>query len=217
MGKSEKEKRDEMDRHNEAMRRRMQGLDPKTGRQPERPHGPRPPCFPQGALVSTPSGLRDIALLQEGESVLSFEAGSPLPRARRILRKITHGPHRLWELRFDDGALLRTTASHSFEAGGKWIKARDIVPGASITSLEGGRRSSKVVLRSQAAEAVEPVFNLIVEGDFTFVVDGVLAHSFTVLRRLRVFLWRVVGAMTEGSGRQRSWNQAPQVGSRLRA
>lgn len=201
MAKTEYEKKQEMDRHNEQMRRRMHGLDEKTGKPIVKPPsgGGGSNCFPKGTLVGTPYGLSDISTLQEGDHVIAFGRESNAPRVRRILRKRSHGRSRLWTVHFSDGTSLRTTAVHCFRVEDQWVKALDITPGTAVACVRNGSLGTKVVVRSEASQEAEPVFNLIVEGDFTFIADGALVHSFSYFRGLRSFAWLLIGALKRKS------------------
>jgi hypothetical protein len=201
MAKSEYEKKQEMDAHNEQVRRRMHGLDERTGRPIEKPPsgGGGSSCFPKGTLVATPYGLSDISTLKEGDHVIAFGRDNDALRVRRILRKMSHGRSRLWTIHFSDGTSLRTTSVHCFRVENQWVKAFNLSPGATVTCVGDGKLGSKVVVRSEASQEFEPVFNLIVEGDFTFIADGVLAHSFSHFRGLRTLAWLLIEALKRSS------------------
>jgi hypothetical protein len=49
--------------------------------------------------------------------------------------------------------------------------------------------TKREVVASSLTTEVEEVFNLIVEGEFSFVANGVVAHSFSYFRALRILWW----------------------------
>ena len=51
-----------------------------------------------------------------------------------------------------------------------------------------GVRYEKVVL-CEASTDSETVYNLVVKGEFTFIADDLVAHSFSYFRNLRMILW----------------------------
>lgn len=209
MAKDENQKKQEVDAHNELVRRRMHGLDERTGRPIEKSSGGGGTnCFPRGTLVATPDGLRDISSLKEGEQVIAFDPESGMARARRILKKRCHKRACLWTLQFSEGAALRTTSAHCFWVDGRWTKASNLRAGATVTSVEDGTLQSRVIVRSEASDDREPVFNLIVKGEFTFTADGVLAHSFSYFRGPRMLIWRLIEAVRQISPeeQQEGWH-----------
>jgi hypothetical protein len=149
-------------------------------------------CFPSGTMIRTPHGQRDIGSLEAGDLVVALDVGAKESKPRKILRKVGHGNTRLWQICFCDGSALRTTSAHSFLSKNGWMLARRIKEGdVVITITEEMVQEPKVVHISAPTDSCAAVFNLIVEDDFTFIADGVVAHSFTHLRWLRCQLWRL--------------------------
>ncbi|MBI1830116.1 MAG: hypothetical protein HYR84_01540 [Planctomycetes bacterium] len=153
-------------------------------------------CFPAGTLIRTPSGAIDIAAAKAGDLVLAFDPVKHILRPQRILRVDRTRHAGIWEIDFDDGTKLRTTGHHSFLVGGKWQQADAVIKGDVLATVDAaGSVRPRRVLRCGPTATVEEVFNLVVEGDFTFVADGVVAHSFTHFRALRMFGWLVYAAL----------------------
>lgn len=153
-------------------------------------------CFPAGTLIATPNGAVDIALVKVGQSVLAVEAGRDLLRTRRILKVCRLSKRRLWEIRFDDGSRLLTTASHSLHVDRTWKQVRDIDTGDCVLALsDNGQLVTRQVSHSSATPSSEEVFNLIVEDRCTVVAAGIVAHSFSRCRLLRCLLWTLYVAV----------------------
>jgi hypothetical protein len=146
-------------------------------------------CFPAGTSIATPDGTCDIAQLSKGDLVLAVDIRTGQIRKRKILKIAIHGANRIWVLRFSDGSAIRTTAVHSFLVKGSWKKASQIREGDTLAVSSPHGLSDITVVASEATESVETVYNLIVDGDFNFIADGILAHSFTYLRALKVAIW----------------------------
>lgn len=149
-------------------------------------------CFPAGTMIQTPAGECDIADLSPGDLVCAVDITNMTTFARPIMSKVSHGITDLWALRLDNGTLLRTTRVHSFYSGNGWKKASSFTTGDTISVMNAdGVIEARKVLESEALRESEKVFNLIVEENFTFIANGVTAHSFTYFRKAREYLWRV--------------------------
>ncbi len=152
----------------------------------------RPGCFPAGTRIETPRGVVDIASAKEGDIVLAFDRSRNMLRSRRIIKVCKYGKNTIWEIVFTDGKRIRTTASHSFCVGHIWRQARQIVATDYLCCLDAsGRIATRQVAMSSSTTELEEVFNLIVDGDFSFVADGLVAHSFSYFRALRILGWSV--------------------------
>jgi hypothetical protein len=209
MSKSDHEKNEEQNRmRNDSIRRREErrederkaaGLD-RHGRSTSNGSG----CFPAGTAVATPAGLQDIAALHAGDVVLGVCTGTGLATARRILHVRKYTGRRLWTITLVDGSVLRTTAWHSYAVGTEWKRSRDLKAGDVLTRLHSANADGVVVAASAATSNCADVYNIIVEGDFTFVADGMLVHSFSYLRGLRVAGWTAYAALRYMVGRPRA-------------
>jgi hypothetical protein len=149
-------------------------------------------CFPAGTLILTPAGERDIATLHPNELVVSIAADGQVSH-RRLLRVVTHAPTSLWELKFSDGSRLKTTRVHSFLIAGTWQRADAIQAGDPVGTLAGGRLIERTVEHAGPLGESASVYNLIVEGEYTFIANGAVAHSFTRFRRLQMLAWTLLG------------------------
>ena len=159
-------------------------------------------CFPAGTKVISTFGSKDISEITKGESVLSIDKGGA-PRFCRVLEVVSHANNKIWNLAFTDGSILRTTAVHSFEVNGSRRTARRIEPGDSLTHVgEHNTIARKTVATSVESNDLEMVYNLIVDQDFNFVADGVLAFSFTYFPLLRATFWRVTQKISDLISRQ---------------
>jgi hypothetical protein len=146
-------------------------------------------CFPAGTIISTPNGICDIARLSNGDLVLAVDIHTNQIRKRKILKVVVHDANKIWVLRLSDGSVLRTTAVHSFLINGIWKKASQIREGDKLAVYSSQGVRDITIDASEASDSVETVYNLIVDGDFNFIASGILTHSFTYLRTLRVILW----------------------------
>lgn len=150
-------------------------------------------CFPAGTKIQTPFGTKSIETLSEGDRVIGVSLRNESKRPCKVLKIKSHRPTRIWEITLSNKETIRTTAAHSFHSGGKWKLAKALKKGDSILYWsEQGDFKQLQISESGLVEANLPVFNLIVENEFTFVADGAIAHSFSHFRVLRSLFVKVV-------------------------
>lgn len=147
-------------------------------------------CFPKGTKIKTAEGQIDISLIRAGDSVCSFDDRQNVLVTKRVLKVRKHKQQKIWKIGFTDGHQIRTTAIHSFRVQGKWKKARDIEKGDIMLCINSkGKFISRSVSHSNLSNDAEDVFNLIVEGPFTFIANGSIANSFSYFRGFRKLAW----------------------------
>lgn len=147
-------------------------------------------CFPSGTLINTPGGVCDIATLQEGEQVVSVDPWSMTLTTARILKTHVHRDSIIWRLGFEDGTSIRTTAVHAFRVDGRWRRALAVQPGDRLTVCDpSGHFTTKTIAHAWETSERAQVYNLIVEGGFQFLADGLVVHSFSYFRTIRVWGW----------------------------
>lgn len=146
-------------------------------------------CFPAGTIIRTPTGTSDISLLCEGDFVLAVNVRTGKLSAQKILRVVTPHPSTILRVQFADGSCVRTTKRHSFRINGQWMKACNIEIGDIVAAISENMLVEKTVTAISPGEAIEPVYNLIVAEDFTFIADDFIVHSFTYFRKLMVAIW----------------------------
>lgn len=148
-------------------------------------------CFPQGTAIATPTGELEITLVHEGDTVLAFDQRHNQLRNREVISVRKYERNTIWEISFDDGSRVRTTDHHRFWVFGAWTKASDIVRGDFVGCIDDV--SSVVTRRVESSSRTmdtEVVYNLVVDGDYSFVADRVIAHSFSRFRTIQVLVWR---------------------------
>ena len=146
-------------------------------------------CFPRSALVATPHGPRGIGTLAEGDLVLAYSTSRRQLVRRAIVRVVDYAPARILALSLKNGGIVRTTSHHTIATTRGWRVASEVRPGDRVLTARGG---TDVVQRSDWSGICEPVWNLHVCGNGTYVVDGCIVHSFTRCRTLRTVLANVL-------------------------
>lgn len=151
-------------------------------------------CFPAGTQISTPSGLRSIESLKKGDFVSSPSLKKRENTTCKILGIHENQDCLVWEITLENGKVIRTTRSHSFFDGSRWLRAVDLKISGQILTMDpiSGRNYQKIK-KSEETTSAEPVYNLIVEKNFTYLADGVAAHSFSYFRGPRMFYWTILG------------------------
>lgn len=145
-------------------------------------------CFPKGTMISTPEGLIDIANLIEGDFVVSFSGDSSF-NVNKIFKINKYAKRRLWQLEFTDKSIVKTTLSHSFLKENKWTRAIFINIGDKVSFFENDKLVNKTVKKSYQLNEFQDVYNLYIENDYTFIANGVISHSFSYFRKIKMFLY----------------------------
>ena len=152
--------------------------------------GEQPRCFVAGTMVSTPSGRRKIEALRTGETVYAFCSKTGEMVERPIKRHVVHRPGRVWQITTSETPQpIGTTGCHVFLTEQGWKRARQLRSGDRLRTETGWAQVEAAHLTS----SVEPLYNLVVAGEFNFVANGAIAHSFAYFRVLRTFLHRIEG------------------------
>jgi hypothetical protein len=149
-------------------------------------------CFPGEVRVLTPDGDLPIGCLKDGDTILAFDENQAELVPSRIKRTRRYEAGAVIAIHFGGQiSPLRTTGTHTLLVCDRgWVKANEIKVGDRLLMLSQSSHESPPVTGISTC-CVEPVFNIIVERNFTFVVDaGFAAHSFTLARSLRVTLHR---------------------------
>ena len=149
-------------------------------------------CFPTGTPILTPNGLVAIEQLKTGDHVLSPDITGKL-MLKKVIKRIDHKPQQIWVIALHNNSQIMTTSIHSFMRNGKWVQAHQLKNGDKISTVsQNGHLSEKMVTASYKGSTSAPVFNLIVAGNFTFIANGAVVHSFSYFRDLRMAFWRIV-------------------------
>jgi|GEM_PF-3741883 len=146
-------------------------------------------CFPGDSLILTPYGYKTLVSLKKGDIILGISSeGNTVETS--IKRVDSHKPHRLISVHSEaKGYTFRATKKHPVKTHRGWVPVKDLRIGDELVYVsEGSRVETHKVQNISQVKGAEPVYNLVVDGDHTFVVKGCLAHSFVSFRALRCFL-----------------------------
>lgn len=177
--KREREKQEENERQ-----RRQREKDQERKQQQAKQSG-KPTCFVGSTPILTPDGWQPISNLKQGDQVISYDKSAGTTTTRHIQMRRDHKPTIIWEVYFTQRKEpICTTKSHSFLTNRGWKRTSQLRSGDILTTV-GGEQA--VVASIAATNRAEPVFNLITEGECTFVVQGCVVHNFTYFRNVRVW------------------------------
>lgn len=148
-------------------------------------------CFPGAALVRTAAGWKKISDIEQGTKVTTLDEEGRFVE-REVLRKKSYGRSEVHEIRDTTGAaLFRATASHSVLTKTGWKRVDQLKNGDFVVSYDERNTALVTQVGLNAKVGVEEkVYNLVVANEFTFLVKGCTAHSFTNARETQVLLWR---------------------------
>ena len=133
-------------------------------------------CIASGELVAMADGAcKAIEDVRPGEMVWAVDESSLSVVARRVLALHDNGVRDLVEVRTTGGRVLCTPHHRIFTASG-WVEARDLIPGKMIASLRDGCLSLEE-LASIKPWGSGPTWDLSVEADQNFFVDGIMVHN----------------------------------------
>ena len=135
-------------------------------------------CFPASARVLTPYGYYALGQIQEGDFVVSGDG-----KIETVTKKLSYPACPLARVSLEGRTPLVTTMHHTVLTQRGWLRVDQLRKGDCLRGPTGGS-----VLAVNVGQS-EPVFNLHTTGDCTFVVEGVVVHSFTEFRELRT-MWR---------------------------
>lgn len=147
-------------------------------------------CFPKGTNILTPVGSKDISLLNKGDHVVSIDSDNK-HHISRVLKVKVHSNERLWLIKFSDGSCLKTTSNHAFFTKNGWVESQNLISGSDIFSSNSKKITQKKVTFSSEIQESDDVYNLYVENNFNFVANGMIAHSFSKFRQVRIFIWSI--------------------------
>lgn len=149
-------------------------------------------CFPAGTMIKTPAGEMGIEQVEKGDIVYSYDSNEMALVCKRVLaRTNAHDSANIIKISFADESYIYTTKNHPFLTCKKWKKAKDLNTGDKLCAASTGLKTGvKNIVSITPIKQLLPVYNLIVEGNFNFIADGVVVHSFSYLKSARQTYWR---------------------------
>jgi hypothetical protein len=89
-------------------------------------------CVVAGTEIQTPDGLKKVEDFNVGEHVITM-SGNQIVTHVWNPDTLDEGEPECYEIEFEDGYVVTTSAKHRFLIDGKWVEAKDLVPGLECT------------------------------------------------------------------------------------
>jgi hypothetical protein len=148
-------------------------------------------CFTSETLVLTPSGWARIGAITRNQFVMTYDEGTGVLSARRVIERCDYDRRAIWALALDGrDKAISTTGSHSFLTSRGWRAANKLRTGDVVRDNHG---SWQTVTSCRKTDRIAPVHNLVTEGNHTFIAEGCVVHNFTYFRMVRMIWYRLRG------------------------
>ena len=139
---------------------------------------PRTGCVVEGQVVSTPAGPVRIEDLEPGDQVTTGgpDGGASTGTITAVLefRAVEH-----LRFRLRDGRVLRVTGTHPVRSGAGFVPAGRLRVGDAVLTEDG----EALIAAIREVRETRTVYDLTVEPDHNFFVEGVLVHNKLSKRR----------------------------------
>lgn len=133
-------------------------------------------CFPSGTQILMANGSsKEIQDIRAEESVVTAEAN--IGRVVQTMTRFVSEP--LYEIFVNDHGYLRATSEHPVLTKRGYVPINEVVVGDDVTapSAKNDNQSWKTVLNIGQHDYSGTVFNLSVEGDNSYVANGIGVHN----------------------------------------
>jgi hypothetical protein len=164
-----------------------------TDREPaETVLGGRRGCFPGYTKIMTPAGLLPIAAINEGDEVYALDSDDKVV-AKRVFYTTAHPARSIIAIK-SEKASFEVTRTHSIRTSKGFKRVRSIAVGDIVLASKGPSaplEQHRVVAVEEKPKPV-PVYNLVVEGSYTFLTEACIAHSFSRFKTLRMFFHEIM-------------------------
>ncbi|MDC6361645.1 MULTISPECIES: Hint domain-containing protein [Flavobacteriaceae] len=153
-----------------------------------------PDCFPKDTRILTSNGYLKIQDIRRETKVLSFCNRTNKLEEKAVLHFVKgHISKNVIEIQFDNGSSLKVTKNHPFLSNGKWIKAKKLKSGQKmVRHAQDGTSGSLEIKNLIPVDHEVEVYNLIVDGHFSFIAEGFPAHCFANCKVIRTLFWQTI-------------------------
>lgn len=146
-------------------------------------------CFPGSARVLTPRGLVPIEKIYSGDVVVSLDPETGLV-ARKVFRRVEHERNSVMQVKFrKQSEAFLATPRHPILTKRGWVRIKHLRTGDVMLRADAkGEFATARVEETAYLEQTPPVYNLLIEDTYNYIVDGNLAHSFVYFPHFRLML-----------------------------
>lgn len=128
-------------------------------------------CFPEGSLVQTPYGLKDITRMKLGDEIICYDIKKSLPFLTKVVKLHVHRCTLLYEI----NNISTTPKQRFFVYGLGWMQAKDMEIGMNLLTYEN---FNSEILRISKVHSSKKVFNIETDHpSHNYFVNGLLAHN----------------------------------------
>ncbi len=150
------------------------------------------PCFPGDTKILTPAGERRIDGISAADTILSWNKNLNRLVTGSVKTVKVHGASQIVCVDLANGTFLRATKNHTVRATTRWKRIDCLVKGDRVVFANG---TSELVERVWHTGEKVAVYNLITNGERSFVANGIVVHNFTTLPRTRTALHKALQAV----------------------
>ena len=158
-------------------------------------------CFTGDTRVKTPNGWKTIRDFSTNDSVMSIDHKGLLQERKVIKVKRVEDCH-VFEVLTTNG-VINVTLGHAIQlSDGTWKRISQLKIGDRINFLneDGGISQHDIISKRRKKMCV--VYNLVVEEDFNFLVEGCIAHSFSYFKKIKSFYYTHLYSMMKSSSEE---------------
>lgn len=136
------------------------------------------PCFTGAMKVLTNNGYKKIKDIKPGMFVYTHTG-----KLQKVINFFDNGKHPIINLKLSDTDIIETTSNHKFLVNRskniEWIMCKDLQIGDKICKLSDKKNKYNYVIVENISpkNTIENVYDIEVETDHSFIINGVITHN----------------------------------------
>lgn len=151
---------------------------------------PRTDCIPLTEIVNTPHGKVLAGDLMVGDYIYALTKNGNL-KSVEILKTSQSPKNQIFSVETSDGGKFRATASHSFRTARGFCRVNELRIGTQMIKLSSLGTIIEVDVVKIGLCCSEETVKIVSAGNCTFIVSGMVSHSYSYLRGMRTFLCQI--------------------------
>ena len=136
------------------------------------------PCFTGAMKVLTNNGYKKIKDIKPGMFVYTHTG-----KLQKVINFFDNGKHPIINLKLSDTDIIETTSNHKFLVNRskniEWIMCKDLQIGDKVCKLSDKENKYNYVIVENISpkNTIENVYDIEVETDHSFIINGVITHN----------------------------------------
>ena len=136
------------------------------------------PCFTGAMKVLTNNGYKKIKDIKPGMFVYTHTG-----KLQKVINFFDNGKHPIINLKLSDTAIIETTSNHKFLVNRskniEWVMCKDLQIGDKVCKLSDKENKYNYVIVENISpkNTIENVYDIEVETDHSFIINGVITHN----------------------------------------